>query len=41
LESWGLQKASILVFDHADPGFTGGVVGWPGLETAVTSLIIG
>ena len=33
LEGWGLQKPKIVIVDHADPGFTGGVVGWPGLET--------
>jgi hypothetical protein len=35
LDSWGLQKANFIFVDHADPGFTGGVVGWPGLETII------
>ena len=35
LESWGLRKPNILVVDHDDPGFTGGVAGWPGLETII------
>jgi MFS family permease len=35
LESWRMSKARIIVADHADPGFTGGVVGWPGLETVI------
>lgn len=35
LESWGLQKPKILVAKHADVGFTGGVVGCPGLETFI------
>ena len=35
LESWGPRTASLIVVDHADPGFTGGVVGWPGLEKII------
>lgn len=35
LKVWGLQHARIVLVDHADPGFTGGVVGWPGFETVV------
>ena len=35
LENWGVQKAKVIVVDHADPGFTGGVVGWPGRETVI------
>jgi hypothetical protein len=35
LEGWGRQESNIIVVDHADPGFTGGVVGWPGLETVI------
>ncbi len=35
LESWGFRTKPILVVDHLDPGFTGGIVGLRGKETVV------
>lgn len=32
-ERWG--NANVVIVDHIDPGFTGGVVGWPGREAIV------
>ncbi len=35
LKQWGLKNVNLVVADHADPGFTGGVVGFPGREQVV------
>lgn len=35
ISRWGWQRHRIVVLDHGDTGFTGGVVGLPGLETIV------
>ena len=33
LATRGLRRDKLVVVDHSDPGFTGGVVGWPGQDT--------
>ena len=35
LRRWGLNRCRLVVVDHVDPGFTGGIVGLPGLEQIV------
>jgi hypothetical protein len=36
---WGLESRPILVLEHDDTGFTGGVVGLPGRETVVVPAL--
>lgn len=35
LSEWGLPTVKLVIVDHLDPGFTGGVIGLPGRETLI------